>query len=383
MDIVKLPGRKYWIARFMLGGKAVFRSTKCKSKKGALAFAATLRSNTHNAVFIHPRSAKQVCTLRQIRNAYLVAPFGEPSSRNCNWRQLLKIIAPGENRDSAAVLDRSADVVLPAAITAHQKDAMEPGLRSHVSINSDVRQARAVFSRNAVDYYESQGLVMPESLAKFMKVRLLKEEMHGYVPIDPAILAEMDAAIAELKITDYELWKVLIIVRRLGLRDDELLHAKGKWIVATNEGPAFAIRNSVEFKTKNGIEREILLPPDLAKELTGIGAEKFIIRHDLLPTPRYNFIYRKANVWIRQYLPDREKGLYELRKQAGSEVATSAPGHIYDAQKFLGHKSYATTEKYYAKNLNRPRAAGMHVPAAPPPTPAKKGKRKGKRKGGK
>ena len=373
-DIVKLPGRKFYYVRFSINGRAVFRSTKTRDSKKAREFAAMLRENTYNAVLLHPRLAKSVCTIREIWDAYIVAPFGKQRSRRNNLLQLLTIVAPGEDKDSTA-LDHSAAIIVPTAITRHQMSQLALKTRKNGSINSDVRQGRAVFSRQAVEYYEGLGLVMPSTLDKFMKVRLLKAEDGGYDPIDPAVLAKMDAAIAELKNTNYELWKVLVLVRKLGLRDDEICHAKGKWIIKTSEGIALAIREwPGEFRPKNGIPREILLNAELTEALSGLDAEKSIILPEGKKTPRRNLIYRAANKWIRAYVPDREKGIYELRKQSGSEVATDAPGHLFDAQKFLGHKSYSTTEKYYAKNLNRPKAAGMHSPPAPP---AKKARKKG------
>ena len=359
-DIVKIPGRKPYYVRFTLGGKQVFRSTKTTDRNRALAFAKMLRNNAYNTTLLHPRLAKAVCTIAQIKEAYANATsLGKAKVRRCNFLQLLHVISPGEAEET--ILEKSAEVIVPALIVQHQAGGLKKK-RPPVSINADIKQARAVFSKRAVAYYEKVcGLTLPKTLKDFLEVPYLPAENRGYDPIAPQVLAKIDAAIAEIKTKNFELWKVLTIARELGLRNHEIYSAKGSWIIPTAEGTAFSVINREgEFRTKNGVEREILVASELGEALAGTPAEKYLIAPEKLPTQRHNVIYRETAMFLRPFLPNRKKLLYELRKQAGSWVATNAPGHLYDAQAFLGHKSFATTERYYAKNLNRPKAACLH-----------------------
>jgi len=72
-------------------------------------------------------------------------------------------------------------------------------------------------------------------------------------------------------------------------------------------------------------------------------------------TERRIICQRASNRFVSQFLPDRPKCAYELRKWAGSLVWSTQGAEA--AQHFLGHRSMSTTERYYARFSSPRRSA--------------------------
>ncbi len=70
-----------------------------------------------------------------------------------------------------------------------------------------------------------------------------------------------------------------------------------------------------------------------------------------------------ANVWlrVRGIEADKKRGnpLHRLRKQFGSELATSYG--LFAAQKLLGHSSPTVTAKYYAAQTELPELTHVKI----------------------
>lgn len=354
-------GKNYY-CRFEFAGREIYQSLKTDSKTEAKRRAQVLLEQAHDEKWAHPRS-KKCCTLGEILAAYREASI-KPSddTRSNNIYRLLSIVAPGMTEKEAAKL--SADVCTDAAIFEYRNRCSTPppvakgqpqaAPRPNGSINSDVRKARSLFSKDAMAYYRAKGLTLPDTLPAFQSVRHLAAPNRGYKPIGEKTAVEIDAAIASVKSEDIELWKILSIMRRTGLRNGEVLAMKGDWLEQTQEGPTIAIRNRSDWQPKNDVEANILIDNELAEELSKSGEDDYVIAPKMLPTQRYNLLYRTASKWIRKHIPSRTKSLYELRKEAGCVVATSLG--LFAAKTLLRHKSQATTEMFYASSLALPRA---------------------------
>lgn len=356
---------KVYYCRFQFRGREVYQSLKTSSKAEAKRRAQILLENAHDEKWAHPRS-KKCCTLGDILAAYREASI-KPSddTRSNNIYRLLSIVAPKTPEKEAAKL--SADVCTDAAIFEYRNRCSNPppaakgqpqvAPRPNGSINSDVRKARSIFSKDAMAYYRAKGLSLPDTIPAFLGVRHLEAPNAGYQPIGEATAAKIDEGIAKLKTEDIELWKVLSIMRRMGLRNGEVLAMKGHWLEQTPQGPAIAIRNRADWQPKNRVEATILIDEELAEELAKSGKDEYVIAPRKTPTQRYNLLYRTASKWIRRHIPGRTKSLYELRKEAGSVVATTQG--LFAAQTLLRHKSQSTTETFYATNLTMPRAINV------------------------
>lgn len=176
----------------------------------------------------------------------------------------------------------------------------------------------------------------------------------GYRIIPREVLVGIDASAERQRATNPNVHRVYLLVRKLGMRSVEIFRARTSDIFEVADGK-FAIRIiSKKSGREEVIPRTIILSEVLVREFHKRGTDEFLIAPALAPTLRYNIIYKTTNAWLRNFLPGREKCLYELRKAAGSEVAT-ADG-LMAAQKFLGHKRYETTKQWYAEYVDETHA---------------------------
>lgn len=224
-------------------------------------------------------------------------------------------------------------------------------LPENVGLNSTVRNASSVFQERIVERH-LKGLRLPplEPLRKFPS---LPTPPTHFVPWPAENLAAMDAAALVLKEENLELYLCHIMLRRLGLRDAELLAARSSWVQWNEaEGKAWL---DVRPRAPEGGEPGFRLlkggrPRRLAldAEIQGLlkGRTGFLIGQGWGDSRRYDFIYREHCEWLRPFVPaGRSKVNHELRKLSASRVYT-AHG-IAAAAYFLGD-SVATTEGYYA-----------------------------------
>lgn len=352
-----------WHVRFWIVGRdGVRRRISISLKTESKTVAKKLAPNIYNDYLIALRSPEPAglpqksSPLEAIEKAYLEFGKGTKATRTQNINVLYRIVAPGADKKAAGKL--SGDLITGDAITRFVCTALTGDKpRPAHSINSDIRHARAVFSKAARrDVYKVNKIALPITLDDFMVATGADDSRNqgGYIPIPRSSLADLDGALAKIKDTEPDLWIVVSLMRRCGMRNSEVLAARGEWIIDTEEGPAIAIIARPYFSPKNGRGGEILIDLELAAMLIQ-KPDDHLVAPGKLPTQRYNLIYREASAWVRQFIgKSRKKSLYELRKEAGSRVA--AESGLFAAQALLRHKSQATTEKYYATSINRPRA---------------------------
>lgn len=245
-------------------------------------------------------------------------------------------------------------------------------------LNSAIRNVCSLFTKRMVDL-KFAGLVLP-SLTDLRELPRLKVEVHGFQQWPAGVYEQMQAASEVMKTEQPELWLVNAMLRRLGLRDLELLMSRREWIeVDAVTGRAWLVikNRGAEYKLlKHGRARKLELDEELKGlllpktgylitapvkvSMPGTGARA---SDGLGDSARYDLIYRTHCEWMRQWIPDRAKANHELRMYAGSMIY-KAHG-LESAAYFLGHKSTATTEKYYVSWLgDSPMLDGAAVAAA-------------------
>ena len=245
--------------------------------------------------------------------------------------------------------------------------------RSESGIRSSLIQARSVFQPAALRLYKH--LKLPD-ISGFRKPVKLDPSDEAFVPIPHDVVAAMSEAATALRIADPALWLTYVLMSRIGMRNEEVQYARWAWIEKRPEGPTMVIRDRAEesFSVKNALPRAIVIPPDLWEMMCEHASDGHIISATTT-TGRFDITHRAINRFVRQFLPDRQKGAYELRKWAGSVILTSSRNLLL-TQYFLGHKSYSTTEKYYAKYLQTITAVSsndlqaVYAPAAVTTPPA-------------
>lgn len=230
--------------------------------------------------------------------------------------------------------------------------------RAKRSANSTMTQARSLFSKAALPIYA--GLKLPD-LKGFKEVaKFPLQQDVGFRPIPPEILTRMEkAALEELRPKRPALYLGYLMAIRLGMRDCEIVQARWEWLEEWPAGMQMAILVRDYFAPK-GAEGRVPVSGDVLAELRALGgpdlAGKEKGKGHILPartfTERQEGIYRELSAWVRGFLPNRVKSVHELRKHAGSIVATRTKSLVH-AQKFLRHRSVATTERHYATLLDQ------------------------------
>ena len=250
-------------------------------------------------------------------------------------------------------------------------------LELNYTLNSIFRQAKSVFSRNALRMYEAKGLKIPQNIIDFCSTGFLKQMSTNFVPIPQETDDKIKLA-CEMSLTnagDNERRNAGIdniippksvavaveLARYCGLTVKEIVGIRWEWFEGTKDAPVISIRyrpaaGDVPAWGSKGDKKNGIIPvrPErLARWRKALCAEKkkhgyvFDFASD---TKRKDFVERTVSQWVAQFLPDREKKLHELRKQAGSEVATKEG--IYAAARFL-RDTVIVAERHYASLLKQ------------------------------
>lgn len=192
----------------------------------------------------------------------------------------------------------------------------------HTGINSCVRQARGLFSKKALTVYERAGLDIPESIQSFLRSPYLKELSHRYSdnPIPKEQIDKLNKDLPALKETDERLWAIHLMIRLMGLRDSEIDRARRHWLVKRGDATFLVINRREGEEAPKRSDGEVPVPQVLLDYFNSHESDHLIpAKH---PTERHNLIYKTHSKWVAARVPGREKTNHELRKWAGSIVAT-------------------------------------------------------------
>lgn len=192
----------------------------------------------------------------------------------------------------------------------------------HTGINSAVRQARGLFSRKAMAIYERAGIEVPDNIEGFLKAPYLRELSHRYSdnPIPQEQIDKLNDDLPDLKAQDERLWAIHLMIRLMGLRDSEIDRSRRHWLVQRGDGTFLVINRREGEAAPKRSDGEVAVPQVLLEYFQSHD-DNFLIpaKH---PTERRNLIYKIHSKWVAERIPGREKTNHELRKWAGSVVAT-------------------------------------------------------------
>lgn len=224
----------------------------------------------------------------------------------------------------------------------------ESEVRIRTSVSSWLKQARSIFKRSTLSWYGA--LPLPD-LTGFRVEGVTPAERPKPRPLDPGVFEAMNAAAPALAAADPACYMAHLLFSRLGMRNGEIKAARRSWIVRTPAGGKLGViyRPAEGFKPKKRTERWIPVGPATLAELDA----RYIESPDgdyLVPGPnktvRAATVDRRHSQWCGQWIRDRVKVSYELRRQAGSLVfqKTKSLAHV---QAFLGHADLKTTTDWY------------------------------------
>ena len=297
-------------------------------------------------VSIKPRSARQN-TQALLRIVSLVHPKKDPRS-----------LRPGALTGHTVLKWRKARYAERGLSFPEDLD-----LNLNLSLNSELRCARSVFSKQARRWL--YGKMNLPDLDEFMKVAYLDQKATGYQPILPSVIEKMkkDAAkLAELNPPNYRLYVIWELAFYCGLRSNEILELRWSWIEPRNEDFAIGIIDrpaneklgipQCRVKTAGWVPVSAERVKRWKKWFPTVGPADYVVpgKHK---TDREIAVQREACDWVGQFLEEdplpRVKRLHELRKHAGSMIYTR--DGVAEAALFL-RDSVQTTLKHYAHLLN-------------------------------
>jgi integrase len=232
--------------------------------------------------------------------------------------------------------------------------------RTRTSIRSYIVQARSVVAPRKMRFYDD--LTLPD-LSSFRSERVEMPKRTKPRALDLGVIAAINAAAPKLVNDDPAVYVAFLMFSRLGLRNVEIRSARWSWI--ENGRIGIVDRPAEDFFCK-GSEGWVPIAPDVLKELMrfrNLSTDDYVVP-GATATERQIAVDRRHSQWVGQWIKDRSKTSYELRRYAGSLIY-NATRDILKVRDFLRHASVETTQRWYAYLLEEVPAIGMadFVPA--------------------
>jgi integrase len=317
-----------YTVKFMVRGKRYQWSTKTNdqflAQKRAKDYYEKVKAGAYHLVdAMHARGGSP--TLGALIAEYRLLSAPAESTRNANVRSLMQVM----EHAGLTTTSRIDQLTKETAAKWLQQDG------SAVTLNSVLRKARSLFSRDAVATY---GITVPmELLAGFMRVRYLKT---GENAIDIPTPEAMGAAMAGLPAGPARNGFLLAV--GCGLRSCEIQAARWDWI----NGNALMVGGDPRFTTKSSRYRVVAIGDDVLAQLWRDPASPFICGDGNTPA-----IQRQLPAMLRDCGFTMRNAVHSLRRWYACQIAGNPAQGLWEASKALGHASYKTTEQYYARIL--------------------------------
>jgi hypothetical protein len=298
----------------------------------------------------------EYATLGQLFAAYRAAPTvkANEATRERNVGDFKRLVKLARGDDFDVELASTVIIAKPLAkdyqsrrLAAAGKEhgdnlaALEATKRA---INSTLKHAQSLFSREAMDDYGAMRL--PATLREFAEALPVPAKKAA----EPAQLQDgfvqgLMAAMTVHKAVDAAVWVTFQLFVWGGLRNIECLHARRGWLEKIPAGYRLQLQPSGDFLPK-GRNTSRVLPGPIVEELLALVAvpadmkdeEKKLLH--LVPalnvTDRHDAVYRRLNDWLRDQGVGEDAGkiAYRLRKyffkkveeQQGLMLALAAHG---------------------------------------------------------
>jgi integrase len=232
--------------------------------------------------------------------------------------------------------------------------------RARASIRSYVVQAKSVVAPRKIRFYEDLNL---PDLSSFRNEKVEMPKRTKPRALNVGVIAAINAAAPKLAVSDPAVYVAFLLFSRLGLRNVEIRNARWHWI---QNGRIGIIERPEENFYPKGSEGWVPIAPDVLKELMRfrhLSTDGHVVPGKTA-TERKEAVDRRHSTWVGQWIKDRSKTSYELRRYAGSLVY-NATRDILKARDFLRHASVETTQQWYAYLLDDIPSIGMDdfVPA--------------------
>ena len=325
-------------------------------------------------------------TLREIAEIY-IEKFGRDARRRRTARNNVGALEKIVRVASGMTLENARSSILTGELVrkfeaAEQKRIVqdkrgyvdqESELRVRTSISSWLKQARSIFKKTHMSWFD--GFAIPD-LESFRDQGVTLPDRPRPRPLDQGVIDSIIAAVPMLARDNPRCYIAHLLFSRLGMRNAEQKAARKSWIVCdpTRGGGKLGViyRPEEGFKPKKKTERWIPIGPSVLSEIEKHWTPSPDADY-LVPaahkTERADIIDAQHSTWCGQWIQNRSKVSYELRRYAGSLIYRKT-GKIEHVQQFLGHADLKTTMEWYWYLLEETPALEMDdfaVPIAPSP----------------
>jgi integrase len=248
--------------------------------------------------------------------------------------------------------EQSTHQVLTASAMRGWIEAQKKAGRSESGIHTDVQTIKSVVARKR--FYLFEKLKLP-NLTDFWAVSGGSATTEGYQPIDREALRRMDrAARIPLRRFDARVWAIYWLMRKAGLRNDEVQYLKWSWVDWQPDGTADLVLIRREDWTPKGRSGRVPLRARMLRLIQkALGGEGEYVIPRTTKTEAFDLTHYGINEFVRQFIPDGEKGAYNLRKEYGAQIA--GRDGIEVASRLLRHRDIQTTFNHYHNLIKRPK----------------------------
>jgi integrase len=361
--------------RFEWQGKVITRKTlfadRALAERAAKDHRHALQVGAYDLAHqLRMRKAPVKLPLADIVAAYLSAPpaprRANPKSRTGNVGAFRAVLRAADlDMESAGADALKPEVVWNYKAMVEKKAAAETEDRRQQmfrSANSVLRQARSLFSKDMLEYYSRQARLELPDLNKFLGAPGFKGVAKlEYDPPPDAIVAktfsELERLIGagdlfqESNLDGRNMYVACWLALGFGLRASEISKARRNWFVTLDGATWCAGSELAKNKKFPRVRVQLGAWQKLAPHIEHLKGDDFVLLGS--ETERKETVFRRISEWMRGLGWNTQHHVHELRAWAGCQIAEKSPRGLLDAQTFLRHAQYTTTEKFYGHHMKR------------------------------